>query len=117
LTHLSLTGVEAFYRKTEYTQFCRSPPKGSTISHFSIRILNANDSTLEFNENQRAVFCVFSGSGVKQLRHYLNQQKAVQRATREQNGNEVGEDMWDVDDGGINLPAGMEEDGSDDDLH
>jgi F-box and leucine-rich repeat protein GRR1 len=75
-------------------------------------------STLEFNENQRAVFCVFSGSGVKQLRHYLNQQKLIQRPTREQSTNEMGDDLWDVDDGGIGLPAlvGMEEDGSDDDL-
>jgi len=28
LTHLSLTGVEAFYRRKDYTKFCRSPPKG-----------------------------------------------------------------------------------------
>ncbi|KAL7269795.1 SCF ubiquitin ligase complex subunit [Rhizina undulata] len=53
LTHLSLTGVEAFYRSPDYTQFCRQPPK-------------------EFNSHQREVFCVFSGPGVYRLRAYLN---------------------------------------------
>lgn len=77
---------------------------------------------VEFNENQRAVFCVFSGAGVKQLRHYLNQQKPPEpvAAVGDQNGNAGGirPDLWDVDDGGMLPPiTGMEEDGSDDDLH
>lgn len=94
LTHLSLTGVEAFYRRRDFTQFCRSPPK-------------------EFNENQRIVFCVFSGSGVQKLRQWLNHRKEEQ--AREQNGNVEGreEDLSDVD-GGIDLGLGtMDDEGSD----
>ncbi|KAI1339448.1 hypothetical protein F5Y15DRAFT_73305 [Xylariaceae sp. FL0016] len=49
LTHLSLTGVPAFLRDDLET-FCREAP----------------------TEHQRAVFCVFSGVGVKNLRRYLN---------------------------------------------
>ncbi|KAF3118423.1 SCF ubiquitin ligase complex subunit, partial [Orbilia oligospora] len=52
LTHLSLTGVVCFLRK-DLTRFCRPPPN-------------------EFNEHQRAVFCVFSGPGVAKLRNHLN---------------------------------------------
>ncbi|EJD01637.1 RNI-like protein [Fomitiporia mediterranea MF3/22] len=51
LTHLSLTGIPAF-RRAELQQFCRSPPR-------------------EFNTNQRAAFCVYSGKGVDNLRLYL----------------------------------------------
>ncbi|THH07183.1 hypothetical protein EW145_g3563 [Phellinidium pouzarii] len=51
LTHLSLTGVPAF-RRQELQQFCRSPPR-------------------EFNTNQRAAFCVYSGKGVDNLRVFL----------------------------------------------
>ncbi|KIW06372.1 uncharacterized protein PV09_02828 [Verruconis gallopava] len=53
LTHLSLTGVQAFLHD-EFTIFCRDPPP-------------------EFNDHQRDVFCVFSNSGVSRLRDYLNQ--------------------------------------------
>ena len=56
LTHLSLTGVQAFLRD-ELLAFCREAPP-------------------EFNEHQRDVFCVFSGPGVGRLREFLNQQKA-----------------------------------------
>lgn len=56
LTHLSLTGVQAFLRD-ELLTFCREAPP-------------------EFNEHQRDVFCVFSGNGVSRLRDFLNQQKA-----------------------------------------
>lgn len=56
LTHLSLTGVQAFLRD-ELLTFCREAPP-------------------EFNEHQRDVFCVFSGPGVGRLREFLNQQKA-----------------------------------------
>jgi F-box and leucine-rich repeat protein GRR1 len=52
LTHLSLTGVQAFLRD-DLTVFCREAPA-------------------EFNEHQREVFCVFSGNGVARLREYLN---------------------------------------------
>ena len=55
LTHLSLTGVQAFLRD-ELLTFCREAPP-------------------EFNEHQRDVFCVFSGPGVGRLREFLNQQK------------------------------------------
>ena len=69
------------------------------------------------------MFCVFSGVGVKQLRHYLNQQKPPEPAAAagDQNGNAAGgvrTDPWDADDGGMLPPMiGIEEDGSDDDLH
>ncbi|KAE8412207.1 hypothetical protein BDV36DRAFT_288083 [Aspergillus pseudocaelatus] len=52
LTHLSLTGVQEFLRD-ELTKFCREAPP-------------------EFTHQQRQVFCVFSGDGVKQLRDHLN---------------------------------------------
>lgn len=52
LTHLSLTGVQAFLRD-DLAQFCRDAPN-------------------EFTENQRNVFCVFSGQGVASLRRYLS---------------------------------------------
>lgn len=56
LTHLSLTGVQAFLRE-ELLAYCREAPP-------------------EFNEHQRDVFCVFSGTGVARLREFLNEQKA-----------------------------------------
>ncbi|PWY76326.1 hypothetical protein BO70DRAFT_388646 [Aspergillus heteromorphus CBS 117.55] len=52
LTHLSLTGVQAFLRD-ELTVFCREAPP-------------------EFTNQQREVFCVFSGDGVNRLRDFLN---------------------------------------------
>ena len=52
LTHLSLTGVQAFLRE-DLTRFCRDAPP-------------------EFTHPQRDVFCVFSGEGVGRLRDYLN---------------------------------------------
>ena len=52
LTHLSLTGVQAFLRE-DLTVYCREAPP-------------------EFNEHQRDVFCVFSGAGVTRLREHLN---------------------------------------------
>ncbi|KAK5632849.1 hypothetical protein RRF57_008564 [Xylaria bambusicola] len=52
LTHLSLTGVPAFLRD-DLDRFCREAPS-------------------DFTEHQRAVFCVFSGTGVVGLRHHLN---------------------------------------------
>ncbi|KAF2845874.1 RNI-like protein [Plenodomus tracheiphilus IPT5] len=52
LTHLSLTGVQAFLRD-DLLVFCREAPP-------------------EFNEHQRDVFCVFSGVGVQRLRVFLN---------------------------------------------
>lgn len=55
LTHLSLTGVDAFLRP-DLSVFCREAPD-------------------EFNAHQRQVFCVFSGVGVTGLRKYLNEQR------------------------------------------
>ncbi|KAI1817207.1 RNI-like protein [Poronia punctata] len=52
LTHLSLTGVPAFLRD-DLEDFCREAPQ-------------------DFTENQRAVFCVFSGTGVVGLRNFFN---------------------------------------------
>ena len=51
-----MTGVQAFLRD-ELLAFCREAPP-------------------EFNEHQRDVFCVFSGTGVARLRDFLNEQKA-----------------------------------------
>ncbi|KAI5289673.1 SCF ubiquitin ligase complex subunit, partial [Ascosphaera acerosa] len=52
LTHVSLTGVQAFLRR-DLTVFCRPAPN-------------------DFTAQQRDVFCVFSGDGVLSLRNYLN---------------------------------------------
>lgn len=51
LSHLSLTAVPSFLRP-DITTFCRPAPH-------------------DFSENQRQIFCVFSGKGVHKLRHYL----------------------------------------------
>lgn len=59
LTHLSLTGVQAFLRE-DLLAFCREAPP-------------------EFNDHQRDVFCVFSGDGVKRLRKHLNDDAAHQQ--------------------------------------
>ncbi|ODQ80628.1 hypothetical protein BABINDRAFT_160881 [Babjeviella inositovora NRRL Y-12698] len=53
LTHLSLTGIQEFLR-SDFTVFCRPPPP-------------------EFTPHQQQLFCVFSGTGVKQLRTHLTQ--------------------------------------------
>ncbi|KAI4192300.1 MAG: hypothetical protein LQ346_004372 [Caloplaca aetnensis] len=53
LTHLSLTGVQAFFLREDLTAFCREAPP-------------------EFTDHQRTMFCVFSGVGVNKLRDYLN---------------------------------------------
>ncbi|KAK5090983.1 SCF ubiquitin ligase complex subunit [Lithohypha guttulata] len=63
LTHLSLTGVQAFLRD-DLTRFCREAPT-------------------EFTHVQRDVFCVFSGDGVARLREYLTR-LAVEQQEREQ---------------------------------
>jgi len=65
LTHLSLTGVQAFLRE-DLTRFCRDAPA-------------------EFTHPQRDVFCVFSGEGVQRLRDYLLRM-AVDEAQREERG-------------------------------
>ncbi|KAI9322188.1 hypothetical protein BX666DRAFT_2016963 [Dichotomocladium elegans] len=58
LTHLSLTQVPAFIRP-DLQRFRRTPPA-------------------EFTEQQRKVFCVFSGRGVRDLRTYFNNITAAQ---------------------------------------
>ncbi|KAK9463572.1 uncharacterized protein V1516DRAFT_613893, partial [Lipomyces oligophaga] len=57
LTHLSLTGIQAFLQE-DLTQFCRPPPP-------------------EFSVGQQAVFCVFSGAGVVRLRNHLAERHAL----------------------------------------
>ncbi|EEH19852.1 SCF E3 ubiquitin ligase complex F-box protein grrA [Paracoccidioides brasiliensis Pb03] len=59
LTHLSLTGVQAFLRE-DLTAFCREAP-------------------VEFTQQQRDVFCVFSGEGVSRLRDFLNRAAVTYR--------------------------------------
>lgn len=70
LTHLSLTGVQAFLRE-DLTRFCREAPP-------------------EFTHPQRDVFCVFSGEGVSRLRGYLKRlaedQEHEGRAPRDESG-------------------------------
>lgn len=70
LTHLSLTGVQAFLRE-DLTRFCRDAPP-------------------EFTHPQRDVFCVFSGEGVSRLRDYLKRlaedQEREGRVPRERTG-------------------------------
>lgn len=63
LTHLSLTGVQAFLRD-DLTRFCREAPP-------------------EFTHVQRDVFCVFSGEGVVRLRDYLTR-LALEERERDQ---------------------------------
>ncbi|KAF9092751.1 SCF ubiquitin ligase complex subunit [Mortierella sp. AM989] len=53
LTHLSVTGISAFI-SPRYQKFCRAPPP-------------------EFTAHQRDVFCVFSGKGVRELRHFMQE--------------------------------------------
>ncbi|KKA26324.1 hypothetical protein TD95_003516 [Thielaviopsis punctulata] len=55
LTHLSLTAVSAFLNE-DFQKLGRSPPP-------------------EFTDHQRELFCVFSGSGVSNLRDFLNNDK------------------------------------------
>ena len=80
LTHLSLTGVAAFYLREDLVNFCREAPQGkplpfipSLIPYFLPPNINP---TIEFTEHQRSVFCVFSGDGVNRLRKYLNEDPA-----------------------------------------
>jgi len=61
LTHLSVTGVPSFM-SPRYQKFCRVPPS-------------------EFTAHQREVFCVFSGKGVRELRHYMQENPAVASST------------------------------------
>ena len=78
LTHLSLTGVQAFLRD-DLEQFCRTAPSGTfshSIPHVPSPPICIRNSMLiptpEFTEHQRAVFCVFSSDGVTGLRNHLN---------------------------------------------
>ncbi|KAF2264874.1 ubiquitin ligase complex F-box protein GRR1 [Lojkania enalia] len=70
LTHLSLTGVQAFLRE-DLVIFCREAPPGP-LTPLPPSIPKTLTSHPEFNEHQREVFCVFSGVGVQRLRNYLN---------------------------------------------
>lgn len=98
LTHLSLTGVQAFLRD-DLTRFCREAPT-------------------EFTHVQRDVFCVFSGEGVERLREYLRRLffEAQEREAKQQNAIDeqvVGPDSPDADsqsDGtidGLEYPANI----------
>lgn len=78
LTHLSLTGVQAFFLREDLVTFCREAPAGNRPISFGIPTpYISNQSILEFTEHQRNVFCVFSGEGVNRLRTYLNQEASV----------------------------------------
>lgn len=80
LTHLSLTGIPAF-RHSELQKFCRPPPR-------------------EFNSTQRAAFCVYSNSGVRDLRRYLETMMAPMH------DNADGYDIEEDDQGGFPSPTG-----------
>ena len=71
LTHLSLTGVQAFLRD-DLTRFCREAPT-------------------EFTHIQRDVFCVFSGEGVERLRSYLSRLALEQAQNPDQGQNAMDE--------------------------
>ncbi|KAI9018686.1 hypothetical protein CLU79DRAFT_705470 [Phycomyces nitens] len=62
LTHLSLTHVPAFL-DTELQKFCREPPR-------------------DFTGPQIRDFCVFSGKGVRELRHYFHTLTPEDRESR-----------------------------------
>lgn len=74
LTHLSLTGVPDFLQH-DLTAFCREAPP-------------------EFTQQQRDVFCVFSGEGVTRLREYLNRDMVPEEteATMYDDDDELDED-------------------------
>lgn len=42
LTHLSLTGVDVFYSRKDFTQFCRPPPEGMPATPPSCTTLNVD---------------------------------------------------------------------------
>ncbi|KAI9679878.1 MAG: SCF ubiquitin ligase complex subunit [Caeruleum heppii] len=67
LTHLSLTGVQAFLRE-DLIEYCREAPA-------------------EFTDHQRNVFCVFSGPGVSSLREHLTREEQYQNAHPQPHGN------------------------------
>jgi F-box and leucine-rich repeat protein GRR1 len=77
---LSLTGVQAFL-EDNLTAFCREAPP-------------------EFTQQQRDVFCVFSGEGVTRLREYLNRDigtmREVTEATMYDDDEELDEDEGQV---------------------
>lgn len=77
LTHLSLTGVQAFLRE-DLDAFCREAPQGKAPYEVDASLTNPTDSLPEFTEHQRNVFCVFSGQGVVDLRNYLNNEASMQ---------------------------------------
>lgn len=73
LTHLSLTGVQAFLRD-DLTRFCREAPP-------------------EFTHVQRDVFCVFSGDGVVRLRDYLARLALEQQERDQEQQNAIDEQV------------------------
>jgi len=73
LTHLSLTGVQAFLRD-DLTRFCREAPT-------------------EFTHVQRDVFCVFSGDGVVRLRDYLARLALEQQERDQEQQNAIDEQV------------------------
>lgn len=84
-----MTGVAAFLNP-DLTQFCRDAPP-------------------EFTDQQRSVFCVFSGSGVSELREHLNHLmnvNAARYANRRAGGNvsdsDYGDDITENGDGSGN---------------
>lgn len=71
LTHLSLTGVEAFLR-SDLEKFCRDAPPGQLHPFHLKKCVVLTRFPTDFNQHQRNAFCVFSGPGVTGLRRYLN---------------------------------------------
>jgi F-box and leucine-rich repeat protein GRR1 len=71
LSHLSLTGVQAFLRD-ELLVLCREPPQ-------------------EFTDHQRQLFCVFSNQGVQRLREHLTLQRNQQHWPMESDAGESDE--------------------------
>lgn len=68
--------MQAFLRD-ELLAFCREAPP-------------------EFNEHQRDVFCVFSGTGVARLREFLNEREALAASAGSAHSSVMSEDLIDV---------------------
>ncbi|KAK4139806.1 SCF E3 ubiquitin ligase complex F-box protein grrA [Dichotomopilus funicola] len=81
LTHLSLTGVQAFLRE-DLEHYSRPAPSGKGFAYRPCVWLSSSHDPIEFTEHQRSVFCVFSGQGVVGLRKHFNRVLAAEESRR-----------------------------------
>ena len=64
----------------------------SSVHRSSISLICTLSLAIEFNEEQRTVFCVFSGDGVSRLRRYLNEDHFESEVTMYEEGEILGDD-------------------------